>query len=129
MKKPFGITVLALILVFTAVWNGLRLVEAIFLWKTLGEYGANELYLAISGGFWLLAALSIAGAIWWKRTWAWAGTIGYALGYASWYWFDRLVLQKPHSNWPFALCVTVISLLIVFLILFSPHGRKYFSKS
>jgi len=57
MKRPFGVTILALIVVFIAINNCLRFIQAIFFWKILVEYGADVSYIAISGGFWLFMAL------------------------------------------------------------------------
>jgi hypothetical protein len=107
MKRPFGVTFLALIMVFAAVGNGLRLSEAVFFWKIFEEYSVYPLYITISGGFWFLAGLSITWGLWQRKTWAWFAALGGAVGYGSWYWFDRLVFQEPHSNWPFALVSTV----------------------
>jgi hypothetical protein len=128
MKRPFGVTFLALIVVFAAVGNSLRLCEAIFFWKILKAYGAYPIYSAISGGFWLPVALFIAIGIWRGKTWAWAGTIISAVGYGSWYWIDRLALQVPHANWPFALALTVLFAGILALTLFNHKTHAYFNK-
>jgi hypothetical protein len=128
MKRPFSVTFLALIVVFTAVGNGLRLGEAVFFWKILEDYSPYPLYIAISGGFWLLAAVFLTRGIWQGKTWAWAGTIGGTAIYGSWYWFDRLALQVPHANWPFALAFTVLLAGFFAPILLNPKTRAYFSK-
>jgi len=109
-------------------WNGLRLGSAIFFWKTLAEYGAHPLYIAISGGAWLIVGLLLVWGLWWGKTWGWIAAIGSTAGYIAWYWLDRLVLQKPHANWPFALTATVITLLIIFPILFLYRTRLFFQR-
>jgi len=127
-RRPARVTVLILIVLWLAAWNGIRLGNAIYFWKTLEEYGTHPVYIAISGGFWLLAAVFLARGLWQGKVWARAGTFGGAAGYGSWYWFDRLALQTPHANWLFALVTTVVFLLIVLFILFSPRARQFFSK-
>ncbi|MCX6038271.1 MAG: hypothetical protein NTW99_10350 [Chloroflexi bacterium] len=128
MKRPFSVTFLALIVVFTAVGNGLRLGEAVFFWKILEEFGANPLYISISGGTWLVAGIVIGYGLWRGRAWSWAAAFGGAAIYGFWYWFDRLVLQEPHANWPFALAFTVLLAGFFAFILFSPKTRAYFNK-
>jgi len=93
----------------------------------LEEYNTYPLYIAISGGFWLLAAVFLTIGIWRGKSWAWAWTIGSMAGYGSWYWFDRLVLQVPHANWPFALVFTALLAGFSALILFSTKTRAYFN--
>jgi hypothetical protein len=58
--RPIRVTLLALLMLVIALWNGLRLGQAIFFWKTLQEYGASPWYIVISGGFWLLGGLALA---------------------------------------------------------------------
>jgi hypothetical protein len=127
-RRPTSITLLVLLILGLALWNGLRLGQAIFFWKTLQEYGASPWYIVISGGFWLLGGLALAWGARRGKPWAWAGTIGSMIGYGSWYWFDRLVLQVPHANWPFSLAFTILLAGCLALILLSPKTRAYFNK-
>ena len=111
-----------------AAWNGLRLGEALSFWKTLEEYGAYPLYIAMSGGVWLITGLFLVRGLWQGKAWGRLAALGGAAGYASWYWFDRLVLQKPHANWPFAMIATIVFLLLILFILFSRGTRQFFQK-
>jgi hypothetical protein len=125
MKRPLRVTLLAVYVFLAACWNGLRLGSAIFYWKTLAEYGAHPLYIAISGGVWSIAGLLLAWGLWWGKAWAWIAALGCAAGYGCWYWLDRLILQKPHANWPFTLGASVIFLLFILFILFSRRPRQF----
>jgi len=127
-NRPVGVNILAVLTLCTALWNSLRLGEAIFFWKTLAEYGAHPLYIAMSGGVWFIAGLLLAWGLWRGKAWAWLAAIGGAAGYGCWYWFDRLVLQKPHANWPFVLGASVIFLLFILIILFSHNTRRFFQR-
>ena len=128
MKRPLGVTVLGIIVFFFSVYNCLRLVEGIVFRNTLEEFGAHSLYIILSGGFWLSTGLFLTWSLWKIKTWSWLASLGASVGYISWYWFDRLVLQLPHANWLFALGTTIVFLLIIFIILFSPPSRLYFIK-
>lgn len=113
-----------------ALLNSLRLVQAIHFWDTLTGYQmrGGPFYLAVSGGIWAAIGFLLCWATWQGKSWAWAGTLGGASGYGSWYWFDRLALQTPHVNWPFALVTTAVFLIIVLFILYSPRSRQFYSK-
>jgi hypothetical protein len=126
--RPIGITVLSILVLWLAAWNGLRLGEATVFWKTLGEYGAAPLYISASGGVWLIAGLFLVWGLWKGKTWGWVSTFAGTIGYTAWYWFDRLVLQKPHANWPFVLVANIVLLLLILVILFSHPTRRYFQR-
>jgi hypothetical protein len=113
---------------FYTGWNGIRLGETIFFWKTLGQYGAHPLYIAINGAVWLIAGLLLLWGLWLGKAWGWAAVLGGTVGYTTWYWYDRLVVQKPHANWPFVLIGNIIFLLLIFTILFSSKTRRFFKK-
>ena len=119
IARPFSVTLLALLVLIFTGWNALRLGAAIAAWQTLAEYGARggPLYSAVSGAFWQIVGITAFVGIWWGKTWGMKAAIIAAAGYASWYWFDRLVMQFPRANWPFALVVTIILLSLTLLTL------------
>ena len=128
MKRPLRILVLAIFVVLFSIWNGLRLGETIFFWQTLGTYGAHPLYIAISGGVWMITGLLLVRGLWLGKAWGWAAALVGTVGYTTWYWFDRLVLQKPHANWPFIMIIDFVFLLIIQLILLSSKTRRFFQR-
>jgi hypothetical protein len=128
IKHPVRVYLLAIIFLWLAAWNGLRLGETIYFWKTLETYGAHPLYIAISGAIWLMTGLLLAGGIWRGKTWGWVAMLVGIVGYTAWYWFDRLVIQEPPANWPFVLIVNIVILLVLFTILFLPKTRRFFKR-
>jgi hypothetical protein len=129
-QRTNGISFLALFVLGVAAWNGVRLVQGIFLWTTLRQYGVypGPAYISIGGGIWLLAGLITAWGLWRIKPWAWyAGTFSPLL-YAIWYWFDRLIEQQPHANWPFTLSATLVILMVFTTIMFWPKTRNAFLK-
>jgi len=128
IKRPIRVICLVIIVIFAASWNGLRLGETIFFWKTLETYGATPLYIAISGGVWLISGLLLAWSLWLGKAWGWATALGGTVGYTTWYWFDRLIMQKPHANWLFVLLANLVFLLITLLILMSHKTRRFFKR-
>jgi hypothetical protein len=49
-------------------------------------------------------------------------------GYAAWWWADRLLLQTPNPNWPFALGLTILLLALAALDIFNRKTTIYFSQ-
>jgi hypothetical protein len=128
IKHPIRVYLLAIIFLWLAVWNGLRLGEAIFFWSTLDKYRGHPLYIAISAAVWIIAGLLIACGLWLGKAWGWASALVGMVGYTAWYWFDRLVIQEPPANWLFVLIVNIVILLILFTILFSSKTRRFFKR-
>jgi hypothetical protein len=128
MKRSFRIILLVFFILLTAFSSGLRLIQAIVFWKVLLEYGANVSYIAVSGGVWLLISLFLLVGVWLRTRWAWAGTIMGASCYGFWYWIDRLAVEIPHANWPFALVLSIIFTGIIALIIFTPGARFDFKE-
>jgi hypothetical protein len=124
-KRPLRIFILAMVVLTVATWNGLRLGEAVFFWKTLEKYDARPLYIAISGGIWMLIGLVLFLGLWLGKTWGWTAALGGISGYNIWYWFDRLVIQTPHTNWSFVLVVNFALLLIILMLMMSHKTRRY----
>ncbi len=126
--RPIGITILIIFVLCVAAWNGLRLGETLFFWKTLGEYDAHPLYITITGGVWLIIGLFIVLGLWQGQAWVRVAALIVSIGYSAWYWSDRLILQEPHANWPFVLVGNIIFLLFVSFILFSQKTRRYLKR-
>jgi hypothetical protein len=126
--RPVGVYFLVLLILLVACWNGLRFFEAILFWIPLKTYAASPLYIAISGGVWFLFGLFLAWSIWLVRAWSrWLAMLA-AVGYTFWVWFDRLVVQAAHANWLFVLLTQPIYLLLVFSILLSKKGIRFFKR-
>jgi hypothetical protein len=128
--RPSRVTLLAWLLMFTALWNGLRLLQAIRFASVLDQYHSEpgSWYIAASGGIWLLAGGIIALGLLRGQAWAWFTTFLGTAGYAIWVWLDRLILQKPHANWPFSLALTVILVTFFYLLLLSRKTIRFFAE-
>ncbi len=127
-KRTMSLTFLVILILCFAAWNGLRMSEAIFFWNSLAEYGAHPLYILMSGVIWFLIGLILGWSLWKGKNQGRIITLGAAVSYTLWYWLDRLILQKPHANWLFALIMSIALLLLVLFTLFSQKIRYYFKK-
>ena len=127
-KRPFCLIILMLLALSVSASNGLRLCESVFFWKTLKEYGVYPLFISISGGVWLIIGLFLVWGLWGGKVWGRIAAICGTAGYTTWYWLDRVILQKPHSNWVFSVVTNIILLVMVLFILFSKRTRRYFKR-
>ena len=126
--RPIVLSILVIFILWLTIWNGLRLGKVILFWKTLEDYGVSPLYISLSGVLWLIIGLLLIWGLWQGKAWGRITVICGSAGYSSWYWFDRLVLQEPHSNWPFVLIINIFILLLILFILFSRKTRRFFIK-
>ncbi len=127
-KRPSSVTILSWLVLCFSAWNFVRFGAALFFWQTLKEYHlmVDPAYVAGMGLLWGLSGLPLAWGLRQGKAWARVACLCAAAGYASWYWIDRLALQLPRPNWPFALAVTVILLLLCLVIMIWPNTRQWF---
>lgn len=130
MKRPFCVTILLWLVLSLTVWSGLRLYTAIQWWSTLSEFASppGPFYIAVSAGIWLLVSILLLLGMWQVKAWTRFALLGTGATLAAWYWSDRLLLQRPAENWPFALSATALLLIILSVCVFSPSTKTFFSK-
>ena len=127
-KRPICLLILMLLALSVSASNGLRLCESVFFWKTLKEYGVYPLFISISGGVWLIIGLFLVWGLWGGKVWGRIAAICGTAGYTTWYWLDRLLIQKPHTNLLFTLITSIILLFILLSILFSQRTKRFFQR-
>jgi hypothetical protein len=122
------LTLAGLFILTAALWNGLRMEQALLFGKTLAEYHLRlgPAYVAVSGGLWLVTGLILFLGLWTGQRWSRIAAIVAVCVYTAWYWFDRLVAQVLHINWPFALTATVVILVLILFALGSPKMAWFF---
>lgn len=130
MKRPFSVTILLWLVLSLTVWSGLRLASAILWWGTLLEFASppGPLYIALSGAVWLGAGIGLFWGMWQAKPWIQIALLGVAAGLSVWYWCDRLLLQTPRENWPFALLATVLVLIVLSVCVYLPGTKTFFTK-
>lgn len=105
----------------------MRLGAAVAFWSVLNRYPmrGGPLYVAFSGAFWLICTVGALWGIGMRRRWGQQAVIGVCSGYFLWYWLDRLLLRFPYPNWPFALILSVVLLLVALSMVFHPATRRF----
>ena len=128
--RPLNIKLLAFLAISLSLVNMVRVIASIKYWQTLVQYDARSGpgYSLTTGLIGAVAFFILFLGIWNHKPWAWRWTFYSAFIYSSWYWLDRLLLQYPRPNWPFALIVNTIMILVTAVNLLSPRVRLYFSE-
>jgi len=130
MKRPFSVTILLWLVLSLTTWSGFRLASAILWWGTLLEFTSppGPAYIALSGAAWLLSGIGLFWGMWQAKTWIRVALLGTGAGFSVWYWCDRLLLQAPRANWPFALAATVLLLIFLSVCVYLPGTKTFFTK-
>ncbi|MGB7876290.1 MAG: hypothetical protein WBL25_18040 [Anaerolineales bacterium] len=130
MKRPFSVTILLWLVLSLTAWSGLRLYSAIRWRETLLEFAAppGPWYIAISAGIWLAASILLLWGMWQAVPWIRFALLGVGAGFTLWYWSDRLLFQMSSANWPFALLLTILLLIVLSICVFVPGTKTFLSK-
>lgn len=128
--RPFGVTLLALVVLVTAIINLTRFWQGITQWEFLAQVlPFSPIYLVLSGILWGLAGLPIFWGLWRGLAWA-PGITGIGLSsYLLYYWADRLFMpgyEGRNLNWMFALGVHVFFMGLFLWVLTRPRAKLFF---
>jgi hypothetical protein len=128
IKRPASVTSLLFVVLTLTTWNAIRLGAALAGWNVLKEFAPRPgpLYIALTASFWTLSGLATWMAIRRRTPRAQLFTAAYFIGYAMWWWIDRLLLQSASPNWPFASALTILLLGLAALDLFNKKTSSYF---
>jgi hypothetical protein len=126
-KRPDTVTSLMWMVLCLTTWNAIRLFASITDWNVLAEFAPRPgpIYISVSATFWTLSGFALWTALRRRSPRAWLATALYLSGYTLWWWADRLLLQVPRPNWPFAIVATILILATVTILLDHPHTKAY----
>lgn len=142
VKRPGGVTILALGVLIITILNLTRLVLSIRHWDFLASWpGVSPLYMVLTGLIWSLAGVPLLWGLWTAKKWAPRLMQAVVLTYALYYWLDQVFLKDhPVSgaagserallpvNWLFAAAVTLVCLAYTAWTLDRPKVKAYFSQ-
>jgi hypothetical protein len=126
-NRPLNVTILSVFVLCITSWNVLRSYSAIVNWDILREFGANPVYILLTGLLWSAAGLWLTYQIWTGRRAAFRAGMGISGLYFLWYWFDRLVIQpSPAPNAIFSAVVSTVYLAYIIISLIA--SKAFFDK-
>lgn len=115
-KRPFGVTLLLWLVLSLSVWGLIRLLAALRWWDVLSEFGArlSPWYLFITGAGWAVVGVVLLWGLFSGKPWV---RLGIPLVVFLWllgYWVERMFFESPRTNFPFALVISALLLLVTF---------------
>ncbi|GJQ52857.1 MAG: hypothetical protein HKUEN02_17040 [Anaerolineaceae bacterium] len=112
-------------------YGATRLVGALQWQSVLAEFKSvlSPLYLAASGGAWIVLSGALLWGIIQRRRWARFALLASAVLWYVQYWIEQLQFEVERNNVNFALTVTTTALAIVMTTAFLPSAKNYFQKS
>jgi hypothetical protein len=129
IPRPFSVTLLAFGVLIIAGFHLVRAIQALIQWEVIASLLPGlQIYLGLSGLAWALVGLPLAWWLWRGHPRGLRLVRWISLTYALYYWLDRLLLRGGLDpvNLPFAIGLTILSLLFVFWTLSRGRVRKYF---
>lgn len=128
-RRPLSVTFLSLGVLTLAGFNLLRFVASLQQWGFLNSLpNIHPLYLAATGFFWAATGFVLVCGLWLGLGWSVRATKAWVLLYSLYFWVDRWLVASVGSgyNWPFALVVNGVSLVLVFWILSNRKAKAFF---
>jgi hypothetical protein len=129
-KRPFLVTLLALLVLSITIIYLVRLINSITLWNFLAALpGISPLYLALTG-----LILTLVGALLFFGLWTGNPrapratrvlTVAY-LGYQWLEWIQSVRVGNEFENWPFAAGMTLFVIIFIFWTLSRSDVKTFF---
>ena len=128
IKRPGTVTTLLWMVLCLVAWNAIRMISALANWNLLREFAPHPgpIYILVTAAAWAAGWFAIWRLLRRRHDRARTYALIAAVGYALWWWLDRLLLQEPRPNWPFALTATLVLLAFIASLLHHPRTRAYF---
>lgn len=131
-KRPLIVTSLAVVVLTISVFNLIRFLQAISLWKFLADLpGLSPVYLAASGLIWTLVGLPLSWGLWRGYARALDAARILCVAYFIFEWVERLLMARTGAeleNWPFFLAFSLLSLGVIFWGLSRENVKAFFGE-
>lgn len=132
-KRPKCVTILAVLVLYIAVFNFTRFYQAIQRWPLLQQLlPFSPVYMVISGLIWSLFGLVVFWALWRGTAWAPRITIVSTILYLLYFWFDRLLMPnypQRNANAYFNLVIWIGILVFTMWVTMRTNNKSFFGGS
>jgi hypothetical protein len=132
-KRPFLVTLLAIVVLSITTIHLVRLIQAINWWDFLSQLpGVSPGYLAVTGLIGTLLGLPLFWGLWRGHPIVPAAARSLAVLYGLYWWLEKLFTAQSAGNlinWPFSAAFSIVLLSITFLTFLRPEVKAYFGVS
>jgi hypothetical protein len=131
-SRPFGVTVIALVVLYVAVTNLLRMIQSAINWDYLARLlDFSPAYLTVSGLIWGITGAWLIWGLWRGRAWARHFSVLFFLAYSIYFWIDRLSLPGSatrNNNWIFHVSLQIVFLSFLLWLMSRKRTSRYFGE-
>ena len=129
-KRPFLVTLLALLVLSITIIYLVRLINSITLWNFLAALpGISPLYLALTGLIVTLVGALLFWGLWTGNPRAPRATRVLTMAYLSYQWLEWIQsvrVGNEFENWPFAAGMTLFVIIFIFWTLSRSDAKTFF---
>ena len=129
-KRPFLVTLLALLVLSITIIYLVRLINSITLWNFLAALpGISPLYLALTGLILTLVGALLFFGLWTGNPRAPRETRVLTVAYLSYQWLEWIQsvrVGNEFENWPFAAGMTLFVIIFIFWTLSRSDAKTFF---
>jgi len=131
-KRPFLVTLLALLVLSITIIYLVRLINSITLWNFLAALpGISPLYLALTGLILTLVGALLFFGLWTGNPRAPRATRVLTVAYLSYQWLEWIQsvrVGNEFENWPFAAGMTLFVIIFIFWTLSRSDAKTFFGE-
>jgi len=134
MKRPFGVTLLAVAVLLLAAWNAgqaLMAAQQLSFMRSLGVGVPGEL-LVVTGATWAIGFAIATFGLWRLTAWGRRWTLIVIVAYQLQVWIGRFTLERSSYEAlirPADLMISIGLIVVVWSILYLPKIRRAFRKA
>jgi hypothetical protein len=132
MKRPFSVTLLALLVllfaIYQAIWRVLGTISQLDFMRSLGLEPHAAILISI-GAVWAIGFSCASIGLWWLKSWGRHWTLIAVVAYTIEIWIERLTLEQASYEQltrPFDAIISILIVLLVWSFLFLPKIRQTF---
>lgn len=131
-KRPFSVTLLAVLVLSITIVHLVRFINSLTLWNFLTELpGKPPFYLALTGLFGTIAGALVFWGLWTGNPRAPLATGILTVIYLSLQWLEQILSVRAGNefeNWPFWIGMTLMGLVFVVWTLSHAGSKVYFGE-
>ncbi len=130
-KRPFGVTLLAWMVLSLSAWGTVRLAASLRWWDMLTEFesGLSPVYLSITGAGWAVAGGVLLWGMLSRRRWSRPTVPVFVMLWLSVYWIERVFFQSGRANLPIAIALSMLFLAVTFACALHRSTKHFLMRS
>jgi hypothetical protein len=131
-KRPFLVTVFAVVVLSITIIQLIRLINTLTLWDFLADLpGVPPLYLALTGLIGFILGVFLFWGLWSGKPRAPLAARILTVIYLAYQWIERIILLRQGNqlqNWQFMIGITLLVLIFIFWTLSRSDAKTYFGE-